>query len=95
MNSPSGSLESVTEKGFIDKMVTRAIKNEKDFALALSRIEQLMDAKPGTAEMEELESLTSLVEMYEEHHFPIEPPDPVDAIKFRMEQQGIKSKVLR
>jgi HTH-type transcriptional regulator/antitoxin HigA len=42
--------------------------------MALSRIEHLMDAKPGTAEMDELELLTALVEMYEERHFPISPP---------------------
>jgi len=60
--------------------------------MALSRIEQLMDAKPDTAEMDELELLTALVEMYEERHFPIGPPDPIDAIKFRMEQLGLGQK---
>ena len=73
-------------------MINRLIKNEEDYDMALSRIEQLMDAKPGTAEMDELELLTALVEMYEEHHFPISPPDPIDAIKFRMEQLGLGQK---
>ncbi len=73
-------------------MINRLIKNEEDCDMALSRIEQLMDAKPGTAEMDELELLTALVEMYEEHHFPISPPDPIDAIKFRMEQLGLGQK---
>ena len=73
-------------------MITRLIKNEADYDKALSRIEQLMDAKPGTAEMDELELLTALVEMYEERHFPIDPPDPIDAIKFRMEQMGFGQK---
>ncbi len=73
-------------------MINRLIKNEKDHDTALSRIEQLMDAKSGTAEMDELELLTALVEMYEERHFPINPPDPVDAIKFRMEQLGLVQK---
>jgi len=73
-------------------MVDRLIKNEKDYDTALSRIEQLMDAKTGTAEMDELELLTALVEMYEERHFPIDPPNPVDAIKFRMEQMGLVQK---
>ena len=73
-------------------MISRLIKNEKDYDAALSRIEQLMDAKSGTAEMDELELLTALVEMYEERHFPISPPDPVDAIKFRMEQLGLAQK---
>ena len=73
-------------------MINRLIKNEKDYDMALSRIEQLMDAKPGSAEMDELELLTALVEMYEERHFPISPPDPIDAIKFRMEQLGLVQK---
>lgn len=73
-------------------MINRLIKNEKDYDDALSRVEQLMDAKSGTAEMDELELLTALVEMYEERHFPISPPDPVDAIKFRMEQLGLVQK---
>lgn len=67
-------------------MINRFIKNEKDYDIALSRIEQLMDAELGTDEMDELELLIALVEMYEEKHFPINRPDPVDAIKFRMEQ---------
>ena len=66
-------------------MINRLIKNKKDYDAALSRIEQLMDAKAGTAEMDELELLTALVEMFEERHFPISPPDPVDAINFRYE----------
>ncbi|MCJ7540950.1 MAG: transcriptional regulator [Desulfobacterales bacterium] len=73
-------------------MINRLIKNEKDYDAALSRVEQLMGAKSGTAEMDELELLTALVEMYEERHFPISPPDPVDAIKFRMEQLGLVQK---
>jgi HTH-type transcriptional regulator/antitoxin HigA len=73
-------------------MINRLIKNEKDYDTALSRIDQLMDAKSGTAEMDELELLTALVEMYEELHFPISPPDPIDAIKFRMEQIGLVQK---
>lgn len=73
-------------------MINRLIKNEEDYDMALSRIEKLMDAKPGTAEMDELELLTALVEMYEERHFPISPPNPIDAIKFRMEQLGLGQK---
>jgi len=73
-------------------MINRLIKNEKDYDIALSRIEQLMDAKPGTAEMDELELLTALVEMYEERYFPISPPAPIDAIKFRMDQLGLSRK---
>ena len=73
-------------------MINRLIKTEKDNEKVLFRIEQLMDAEPGTAEMDELELLTALVEMYEERHFPISPPDPIDAIKFRMEQLGLGQK---
>lgn len=73
-------------------MVSRLIKNEEDYEMALSRIEHLMDAKANTAEMDELELLTTLVEMYEEQRFPIDPPDPIDAIKFRMEQLGLTQK---
>lgn len=73
-------------------MINRLIKNENDYDTALSRMDQLMDAKSGTPEMDELELLTALVEMYEEQHFPISPPDPIDAIKFRMEQLGLVQK---
>jgi HTH-type transcriptional regulator/antitoxin HigA len=73
-------------------MINRLIKNEEDYVVALSPIEQLMDAKSGSAEMDELELLTALVEMYEERHFPISPSDPIDAIKFRMEQLGLSQK---
>ncbi len=73
-------------------MINRLIKNEKDYDMALSRIEQLMHAQSGTTEMDELELLTALVEMYEEQHFPISHPDPIDAIKFRMEQLGLVQK---
>ncbi len=75
-------------------MITRLIKNEKDHTLALSRIEQLMDVEPGTPEFDELELLSTLVEIYEDEHFPIEMPDPVTAIKFRMEQLGLNQQAL-
>jgi len=75
-------------------MINRLIKNEKDYDAALSRIEQLMNAKSGTTEMDELELLTALVEMYEERNFSISPPDPIDAIRFRMEQLGLAQKDL-
>jgi HTH-type transcriptional regulator/antitoxin HigA len=73
-------------------MINRLIKTEKDYKIALSRIEGLMDAEPGTAEMDELELLTALVEMYEDQHYPISPPDPIEAIKFRMDQLGLPQK---
>ncbi len=65
------------------------IKTNKDYESALARIESLMDAKRNTREMDELEVLSVLVEKYEDEHFPISSPDPVEAIKFRMEQMGL------
>ncbi|MBI4776404.1 MAG: transcriptional regulator [Deltaproteobacteria bacterium] len=73
-------------------MISRLIKTEEDYEKALSRIEALMDAQPDTPEIDELELLTALVEMYEDQHFPIDPPDPIQAIKFRMEQLELTQK---
>ncbi len=73
-------------------MIKRLIKCEEDHDLALSRINELMGAKRGTSAMDELELLTALVEMYEERHFPIAPPGPIDAIRFRMDQLGLGQK---
>lgn len=71
-------------------MITRLIKTKEDYTRALDRIEDLMDAEAGTAEADELELLSTLVEMYEEKEYPIGLPDPIEAIKFRMEQLGLK-----
>jgi HTH-type transcriptional regulator / antitoxin HigA len=73
-------------------MFNRLIKNEKDYNLALSRVEELMDAEQGTHKMNELELLTAHVEMYEQKQYPIDCPDPIEAIKFRMEQMGLVQK---
>lgn len=75
-------------------MISRLIKNEEDYEKTLARIEALMDAESGTRDMEELELLTALVEMYEDQHFAISPPDPIAAIKFRMDQLGLTQKDL-
>ena len=75
-------------------MNIKPIKNDKDYTHALRYIENLMDAKPNTSQMDELEVLTTLVESYEEQHYKIETPDPIEAIKFRMEQEGLKQKDL-
>jgi HTH-type transcriptional regulator/antitoxin HigA len=66
----------------------KPIKNTKDYKLALARLEEIFEAKPGTAEGDELEVLGILVINYEEKHFPIGFPDPIEAVKFRMEQLG-------
>ena len=73
-------------------MISRLIKTDKDYEKVLSRNEELMDVKPDTSEMDELELLTALVEMYEEQNYPISPPDPIEAIKFRMDQLGLRQK---
>jgi len=67
-------------------MKTRLIKTESDYATALARVEKLMDAKPGTAQGDELEVLSLLIHDYEEKVFPFDKPDPVAAIRFRMAQ---------
>ena len=75
-------------------MEPKVIKNEADYEAALAYVAKLMDAEPGTREEEELELFSLLVEQYELEHFPIEPPDPVEAILFRMEQEGLTRKDL-
>jgi HTH-type transcriptional regulator/antitoxin HigA len=75
-------------------MLNRLIKTEKDYNFALSRIEELMDAQKNTPEADELELLAALVEMYEDEHYPMDLPDPVDALKFRMEQLGLNQQGL-
>ena len=75
-------------------MNIRPIRNSSDHDSALKRIEALMSAQNGTAEGDELDVLVTLVDAYEREHFSIDSPDPVDAIKFRMEQMGLNRKDL-
>ncbi len=70
------------------------IRNEKDYQKALNRLEDIFDAKKGTEEGDELEILSILVDQYEKENFPIGMPDPIEAIKFRMEQMGMNQKDL-
>ena len=70
-------------------MDIRPIKTEEDYNTAINRIEKLWGAKKDTPEGDELDLLVTLVESYEMKHYPIAPPDPIDAIKFRMEQMGM------
>ena len=67
-------------------MEIRPIKTEQDYNDSIKRIEELWGAKKDTLQGDELDLLVTLVESYEMKHYPIAPPDPVDAIKFRMEQ---------
>lgn len=75
-------------------MTITPIRNEKDYRKALARMEDIFDAKRGTREGDELEVLSILVDAYENKHFPIGMPDPIEAIKYRMEQMGMKQKDL-
>ena len=69
-------------------MQVKPIKSEKDHSQALRQIEELWNAKQGTEDGDLLDVLVTLVEVYEREHFPIDLPDPIEAIKFRLEQQG-------
>src|SRR5215510_12954834 len=71
-------------------MTIKPIKTERDYQKALKEIEKLWDAKPNTAKGDRLEVLVTLVEAYEQKHYKIDPPDPIEAIKFRMEQLELK-----
>ena len=75
-------------------MDIKPIKGEADYDRALRRVEELWDAPQGSAESDELDILTTLIEAYEREHYPIDPPDPIEAIKFRLEQRGKDSRAL-
>jgi len=70
-------------------MEIRPIKSEADYTEALKRIDALWGAKRDTPEGDEFDLLCTIVESFEMMHYPIAPPDPIDAIKFRMEQMGL------
>jgi HTH-type transcriptional regulator/antitoxin HigA len=75
-------------------MEIKPIRTERDYERALREVERLMDAKPGTAEDDRLDVLATLVDAYESKHFPIDPPDPIEAIRFRLDQQGLDTRAL-
>ncbi len=70
-------------------MTIKPIRTEKDLRAALKRLDVIFQAPAGTPAAEEMEVLATLIEAYEDKHYPVSPPDPVEAIKFRMEQQGL------
>ncbi|HEY7887215.1 MAG TPA: helix-turn-helix domain-containing protein [Steroidobacteraceae bacterium] len=72
----------------------RPIRSEKDYEHALAEVEELWGAKAGTPKGDRLDILATLIEAYETEHYPMDPPDPIEAIKFRMEQQGLTRKDL-
>jgi HTH-type transcriptional regulator/antitoxin HigA len=72
----------------------RPIRSEQDHAAALVEVERLWGAKAGTPEGDRLDLLATLIDAYEAEHVPLDAPDPIEAIRFRMEQQGLARKDL-
>jgi len=75
-------------------MDIKVLKTEADYNLALKRLEEIFHAPVDSQEGDEAELLSILIEKYEDEHYPIEAPDPIEAIKFRMEQMGMTKKDL-
>ena len=75
-------------------MTIRPIRNSVGHESALKRVDALMSSKPGTDEGDELDVLATLVDAYERQYFPIESAEPIEAIRFRMEQMGLERKDL-
>jgi HTH-type transcriptional regulator / antitoxin HigA len=75
-------------------MDIKPIRGEADYERALRRVEGLWDSPEGSAGSDELDILATLIEAYEQEHYPIELPDPIEAIKFRLEQKGKDSSAL-
>ncbi|CAM4049248.1 helix-turn-helix domain-containing protein [Paracoccus yeei] len=67
----------------------KPIRTEADYDAALAEVERLWGAKSGTPDGDRLDVLATLIEVYEEKHHLMDPPDPIEAIRFRMEQQGL------
>ena len=72
----------------------KPIRSEADYEAALAEVERLWGARNGTPEGDRLDVLATLIDAYEAQHHPMDPPDPVEAIRFRMEQQGLTRKDL-
>ncbi len=70
-------------------MDIKPVRSEKDYEEALKEIERLWDSEPGTPEGDRFEILVTQVEAYEDEHYPIDPPDPIEAIKYAMESRGL------
>ena len=87
LSEPMQNMIKLTQQKY-NRMEIRPIKTKKDYQLALARLELIFDAKKNSKEGDELEILSILIEKYEDEHFPIGFPDPIEAIKFRMEQLG-------
>jgi HTH-type transcriptional regulator / antitoxin HigA len=75
-------------------MKIKPVRTKADYERALREIERMWGAKEGTPQGNQLDVLATLVEAYERKHFPIDPPDPIEAIRFRLEQQGLDHRAL-
>jgi HTH-type transcriptional regulator / antitoxin HigA len=75
-------------------MEIKPIRSNADHERALREIQRLWGAQEGTAEGDRLDVLATLVDAYENEHFPMDPPDPIEAIRFRLEQQGLDTSAL-
>src|SRR3979490_3309953 len=73
----------------------KPIRTKKDYEAALAEVERLWGAKSGTVDGDRLDVLATLIDAHEAAHYPMDPPDPIEAIKFRMEQQGLTRKDLQ
>jgi HTH-type transcriptional regulator / antitoxin HigA len=76
------------------EITVRTIENEADYEAALAEVEELMDAEPGTPEGARLDVLVTLIEAYEARHWSIDAPDPIEAIRVRMEQRNLRQRDL-
>ena len=76
------------------EMNIKPIKTKKEYESALKRLDKIFDSNPGTKNGDELEVLSILIDKYEKENYPIDFPDPIEAIKFRMEQLNLKQKDL-
>jgi HTH-type transcriptional regulator/antitoxin HigA len=76
------------------KSELKPIRSNTDYKSALNELERLWGAKSGTPKGDRLDIIATLIDAYEAEHYPMDPPDPVEAIKFRMEQQGLSRKDL-
>jgi HTH-type transcriptional regulator/antitoxin HigA len=76
------------------EMIIRPINDEQDYELALAEVDSLMDAVPGTPEGDRLDVLVTLVEAYEARRWAVDAPDPIEAIRIRMEQKNLRQRDL-
>lgn len=77
------------------EITVRSIQNEDDYNAALADVDALMDAEPGTPEGARLDVLVTLIEAYEARHWRIDTPDPIEAIRVRMEQKNLRPRDLQ